>query len=745
AAGLPLSETVQSALPNPDALTASDGHQYRRAADGRWAGEAGTATGNVALELETTRTILQPAVAEHAQAIAAIQQSPPSAQEVQREQTLYRYRIVGTELQPQWREAIELATQRTREAAGLSGDGAMQLQRGPGGQFGADSPIAHLQRGADGVERIAAVTSTEEIRQALSEVQAQGHVRLSSAEVPVQRTTSTAQASEGSTDNNTSSSNASASAQQGLDMQVRMQAAGAAQARQEREQQERQAQEQQAAQARAHALQEQTAHEDRAKATAAMQAHAALELGQQALQHEEQQERQMVDARREQSERQAHDTQQQEQAQQREQEIRQAQDAEQYHVARQAQDAEQQQAERSQAQETQYQAQAPLHTQEALQREQDLARETASREPPPLHTQGAQQHAPAHRSSQDSVAQQSPEPQAERAQSASFDVAEQQTQSQHAQQARDNDIQHMRVQSAAIAPTAPEDPQHVADLQATRHLPTSDVEQQPDASGHARAVQAPNLPPEQSLAAQRDGQLAEAPQPSAPSETDTGAALPVPPHLTHAAASSPATPAIGRATGTHDGDADAHQAPSVGQSQEQAPPAAAVPDPNSWEEIARSMREMRIRLEQELETEDRIAQARQARVERGEQPYTDLELREGYDPNGPSALRKPPSRAAEAAPQHQADALSAGEHDDDRPQPIRKTITGDPDVDDLLYAIDSKNDLAIEQALKRVANSANSAALAEQGHAHLDAKALQQAEQQATAQQALGLDVSAEA
>ncbi|WP_236611667.1 phospholipase effector Tle1 domain-containing protein, partial [Xanthomonas vasicola] len=257
AAGLPLSETVQSALPNPDALTASDGHQYRRAADGRWAGEAGTATGNVALELETTRTILQPAVAEHAQAIAAIQQSPPSAQEVQREQTLYRYRIVGTELQPQWREAIELATQRTREAAGLSGDGAMQLQRGPGGQFGADSPIAHLQRGADGVERIAAVTSTEEIRQALSEVQAQGHVRLSSAEVPVQRTTSTAQASEGSTDNNTSSSNASASAQQGLDMQVRMQAAGAAQARQEREQQERQAQEQQAAQARAHALQEQ--------------------------------------------------------------------------------------------------------------------------------------------------------------------------------------------------------------------------------------------------------------------------------------------------------------------------------------------------------------------------------------------------------------------------------------------------------------------------------------------------------
>lgn len=123
------------------------------------------------------------------------------------------------------------------------------------------------------------------------------------------------------------------------------------------------------------------------------------------------------------------------------------------------------------------------------------------------------------------------------------------------------------------------------------------------------------------------------------------------------------------------------------------------------------MRELRIRLEQELETEDRIAQARQARVERGEQPFTDLELREGYDPDGPSALRKP-SMAAEAAPPPLAGAHLAGEQDEDRPPPTRKTITGDPDVDDLLYAIDSKNDLAIEQALKRVANSAHSAALA---------------------------------
>ncbi|CAD0312557.1 hypothetical protein CFBP2533_11140 [Xanthomonas hortorum pv. pelargonii] len=53
--------------------------------------------------------MLQPALVDQAQAIAAIQQSP---QDVQGEQTLYRHRIVGTELQPQWREAIELATRR---------------------------------------------------------------------------------------------------------------------------------------------------------------------------------------------------------------------------------------------------------------------------------------------------------------------------------------------------------------------------------------------------------------------------------------------------------------------------------------------------------------------------------------------------------------------------------------------------------------------------------------------------------
>ncbi|UUF00530.1 hypothetical protein NDY24_02055 [Xanthomonas hortorum pv. pelargonii] len=45
-----------------------------------------------------TRAIPQPPFAEHAQAVASIQQLPPSPAEVQREQTLYSYRVVGTEL-----------------------------------------------------------------------------------------------------------------------------------------------------------------------------------------------------------------------------------------------------------------------------------------------------------------------------------------------------------------------------------------------------------------------------------------------------------------------------------------------------------------------------------------------------------------------------------------------------------------------------------------------------------------------
>ena len=344
--GYPMSPAVQHALPDPDALTASNGQQYRRDAAGHWTSEGAAADGNRALELDTARAMLQPALAEHAQALAALQQSPPSPQALQGEHTLYRYRIVGTELHPDWREAIDLATQRTRESQGLSGDGALQLQRGPGGVFGADSPIAHLQRGADGVDRIAAVTSTDDIRQALQEVRAHPPTEPSS-DMPTPRLASTGRPSDGSADSEGASSNPSSSPQHALDMQAQTQAASAARQRQEREQQERQAQEQQAEQAREHAL-AQASHEERAHAAQVLAAHATLDHQSQELQQREQQERQT------------------QQIQQRELEQRQAQDAQQREQEqREAQDTQQREREQRQAETDQQREQEQRPTQDA--------------------------------------------------------------------------------------------------------------------------------------------------------------------------------------------------------------------------------------------------------------------------------------------------------------------------------------------------------------------------------------------
>ncbi|WP_425533349.1 hypothetical protein, partial [Xanthomonas campestris] len=661
--GLPMSSAVQQALPDPDALTASDGQLYYRNMEGQWTGHGAAPDANRVLELETTRAMLQPALAEQAQAIAAIGQSPPSPQDVQREQTLYRYRIVGTELQPHWREAIELATQRTREAKGLAGNGAMQLQRGPGGQYGADSPIAHLQRGADGVERIAAVTSTEDIRQALQELQARQQ-----PDAPVQQLASAPPSSEGSTDADTSAS--PPSNQHVLDVQARGQAASAAQEHQQRQQEARQAQDQQLAQVRAHALQAQASHDVRAQAAQALQAHTALEARQQA-QRLEQQERQAQDIQqREYVQRQAHETEQREQAQMQAQETQQREQE-----IRQAQDAQQSQQDRLQAQTVQHAGQQPLHAQPDPQREQELAQEAASRESSPLHAQDTSPRQPEQRPNQDAVVQRPREQLVEPAQAHASDVAQQQTQSQQAQEQRPQEVQQQIAQSAAIAQTAPAEQQQVADL--------------PQA---ATAPSAPSLAT--AMAAEhRDEQQARTPQTQAPEVPDPPAALPVPAHLAHATAPSPEMPIAGREADTPGDAADARAPLSASLADEHDRPAAVPADPDSWEEIERSMRELRIQLEQDLETENRVAEARQARVDRGERPFTELELRDGYDPDGPSGLRPPRAPPADTAPQ----PLAAGEQED-RPQPQRKTITGDPDVDELLYAIDCKDELAIEQA-----------------------------------------------
>ncbi|WP_232372958.1 hypothetical protein [Xanthomonas hydrangeae] len=743
--GLPMSPAVLQALPDPDALTASNGQHYYRDVEGRWISNGDPPDGNRLLELETMRAMLQPALAEQTQAIAAIQQSP---QELQGEQTLYRYRIVGTELQPQWREAIELATQRTREAEGLAGDGAMQLQRGPSGQFGADSPIAHLQRGADGVERIAAVTSTEDIRQALQEAQ----VRQNSA-LPIQQMASALRSSDGSADADTSSS--APSNQHALDVQARGQAASAAQERQERQQEDRQAQDQQLAQARAHTLQEQTSHEDRAQDAQSLQAHALQEFRRQESQQLEQQERQTQAAlQREQVQQQAHETEQREQAQQQAQEAQQREQE-----TRQPQDAQQSQQERLQAQTVQPPEQQPLHAQAVPQREQEPAQEAVSREPSSLHAQDTSPHQPEQRSTADDVAQRPQEQLAEPAQAHASDVAQQRTQSQQAQEERPQEVQQQTAQSAAIAQTAPADQQQVSDLhsgQRSIRAQGSDAHQdaptqQPEQPADAHMAQAATSPSAPSLATpvaaeQRDDQQVRTPQAQTPEAADPPAASPMSAHLAQATGPSLEMPTAGRSADAPEDAAGAREPLSASLADEHDRPAAVPANPNSWEEIARSMRELRIQLEQDLETENRVAEARQARVDRGERPFTELELRDGYDPDGPSAMRQPALMPTRTAPQGETVTAVAQTSDeqDDQPTPTRKNITGDPDVDDLLYALDSKNDLAIEQALSRVANSAHSNALAQQGHEHLEAKAQQEAQEQVTTRQALGMDVSAE-
>ncbi|WP_425523374.1 hypothetical protein [Xanthomonas hortorum] len=65
-------------------------------------------------------------------------------------------------------------------------------------------------------------------------------------------------------------------------------------------------------------------------------------------------------------------------------------------------------------------------------------------------------------------------------------------------------------------------------------------------------------------------------------------------------------------------------------------------------------------------------------------------------------------------------------------------------MDEVLYALDSKNELAIEQALNRVANSAATQALLNKGNDFLDAQAQQEALEHVATRQALGMDVSAE-
>ncbi|MBO9741465.1 zeta toxin family protein [Xanthomonas axonopodis pv. begoniae] len=168
----PVPAAVQAAL-NPDSLQASDGKQYQRDPQGQWRHDGVAAEGNVPLELNATRERLQPALEQHAQVLAQMPaRQTPTAQQRDQANTEATYAAYGVAPNAQTAGAIQLAVQRTREANGIdAATSSLALERDATGQYSVDSPIQHLSRGADGVVRVAATTSTDEIHQALGQVQ----------------------------------------------------------------------------------------------------------------------------------------------------------------------------------------------------------------------------------------------------------------------------------------------------------------------------------------------------------------------------------------------------------------------------------------------------------------------------------------------------------------------------------------------------------------------------------------------
>ncbi|MCC4622456.1 zeta toxin family protein [Xanthomonas cassavae CFBP 4642] len=181
----PVPAAVQTAL-NSDSLQASDGKQYQRDTQGQWRHDGVAAEGNVPLELNATRERLQPALEQHAQAMAQMPaRQMPTAQQQDQANTEATYAAYGVAPNAQTAGAIQLAVQRTREANGIdAATSSLALERDSTGQYSVDSPIQHLSRDADGVVRVAATTSTDEIHQALGEVQSLRQEQPSSTGAP---------------------------------------------------------------------------------------------------------------------------------------------------------------------------------------------------------------------------------------------------------------------------------------------------------------------------------------------------------------------------------------------------------------------------------------------------------------------------------------------------------------------------------------------------------------------------------
>ncbi len=171
AGGMP--PAVATAL-NPDLLQASDGKHYQRDAQGEWAHDSQTATAQRALELELTRDRLLPALQDHQQQLASMPPWQPPTPEQQDKAFLreaYLNRGIDRDTRPEDFDASYLAVQRTRAETGATTI-TLVLGQDASGQFTPNSPIHHLHRDADGVVKIAATTTPEDIAKALTDVRA---------------------------------------------------------------------------------------------------------------------------------------------------------------------------------------------------------------------------------------------------------------------------------------------------------------------------------------------------------------------------------------------------------------------------------------------------------------------------------------------------------------------------------------------------------------------------------------------
>ncbi|UXA52991.1 peptidoglycan-binding protein [Xanthomonas prunicola] len=171
-AGIQSPSAVTAAL-NSDNLQASNSKQYQFA-DGVWRHNGEVATGPIAAELSATRVAMQPHLEQHEQTMAALPAwQRPTQDQLDLSSLATTYAGYGLNPNAESLAAIQLAINTTRANSGLdASNSSLTLDPDAQGARQLDSPIAHLQRGSDGVIRVAAVTSSEDIQHAREQVQA---------------------------------------------------------------------------------------------------------------------------------------------------------------------------------------------------------------------------------------------------------------------------------------------------------------------------------------------------------------------------------------------------------------------------------------------------------------------------------------------------------------------------------------------------------------------------------------------